>query len=86
MLVLLLLLSKEPLLHWSMEGCVYVGKYLQHNVPKGFPDSNAGVTSIIIIMVIYMCYFSIEHMALSPKKQCEHRISRTNRIKALCVM
>ena len=28
----------------------------------------------LIIMVIYKCYFSREHIALSYKKWCEHRI------------
>ena len=40
---------------------------------------------IIIIMVIFKCYFSRAH---SPffKKLCEHRIRKTNRLKALCMM
>ena len=42
-LVLPFLLSKDQLLHWSMEVCLNVGKYLLHKVPKGFPDSNAGI-------------------------------------------
>ena len=32
---------------------------------------------IIIIMVIFKCYFSREHIALSYKKWCEHRIGKT---------
>ena len=51
---------------------------------------------IIIIMVIFKCYFSGELIALSlkkyiykkkqKKKRCEHRIRKTNRLKALCMM
>ena len=38
---------------------------------------------ILIIMVIFKCYFSVEHMALSIKKQqrCEHRIRNNQQIK-----
>ena len=41
-------------------------------------------TIIIIIMVIFMCYFSGEHIALSIKIQqrCEHRISKNQQIKS----
>ena len=38
---------------------------------------------IIIIMVIFRCYFSREHIALSLKKRCEHKIKETNRLIAL---
>ena len=41
--VLPFLLSEDPLLLWSMEVCINVGKYLLHKVPKGFPDLNAGM-------------------------------------------
>ena len=40
----------------------------------------------IIIMVIFKCYFSREHIALSYEKLCEHRIRKTNRLKALRIM
>ena len=44
----------------------------------------AFVIKIIIIMVISMCYFSGEHLALSIKKQqrCEHRIRKNQQIKS----
>ena len=32
---------------------------------------------VIIIMVIFKCYFSREHIALSNKKWCEHRIRKS---------
>ena len=41
---------------------------------------------IVIIMVIFKCYFSREHIALSLQKRCEHRIRKTNRLRALCIM
>ena len=37
----------------------------------------------------FKCYFSREHIALSKNKKqqrCEHRIRKTNRLKALCMM
>ena len=37
---------------------------------------------IIIIMVIFKCYFSREHIALSYKKWCEHRIRENEQIKS----
>ena len=37
------LLSKDPLLLWSMEIYINVGKYLLQKVPNGFHDSNAGI-------------------------------------------
>ena len=37
---------------------------------------------IIIMMVIFRCYFSREHIAFSYKKWCEHRISKNQRIKS----
>ena len=41
-------------------------------------------TVIIIIMVIFKCYFSREHIALSIKKQqwCEHKIRKNKQIKS----
>ena len=38
-------------------------------------------------MVIYKCYFSGEHIALSIKRQqqYEHRIRKNQQIKALCI-
>ena len=49
---------------------------------------------IIIIMVIFKCYFSGEHIALSIKiktnKQSNNGVNielgKTNRLKALCMM
>ena len=35
----------------------------------------------IIIMAISRCYFSSEHIALSYKKSCEHRIRKNQQIK-----
>ena len=40
---------------------------------------------IIIIMVIFHCYFFRGHIAL-PLRRCEHKIRKTNRLKALCMM
>ena len=40
------------------------------------------VIMIIIIMVISMCYFSREHIALSHEKWCEHRIRKNQQIKS----
>ena len=37
---------------------------------------------VIIIMVIFKCYFSREHIALSYKKRCEHRIRKNQQIKS----
>ena len=37
---------------------------------------------LLIIMVIFMCYFSREHIALSYKKWCEHRIRENQQIKS----
>ena len=42
----------------------------------------ATVIIIIIIMAIFKCYFSREHIALSYKKWCEHRIKRNQQIKS----
>ena len=44
----------------------------------------AGVVmvEIIIIMVIFRCCFSSEHIALSYKKWCEHRIRKNQQIKS----
>ena len=55
---------------------------------------SVGNVIIIIIMVIFKCYFSGEHIALLIKKKtnkkkqqrCEHRIGQTNGLKALCMM
>ena len=48
-----------------------------------FPNGNG---MIIIIMVIFKCYFSGEHIALSIKKtqqqRCEHRIRKNQQIKS----
>ena len=46
-LVLPILLSKDPLLLSSMDVCINVGKYFFHKVPRGFPNSN-------IYIYIYM--------------------------------
>ena len=37
----------------------------------------------IIIMVIFKCYFSREHTALSYKKWCEHRIRKNQQTKSI---
>ena len=34
-------------------------------------------------MVIFKCYFSKEHIALSYKKWCEHRIRKNEQIKSI---
>ena len=41
---------------------------------------------LIIKLVILKCFFSREHIALSYKKWCEHKIRKTNRLKALCMI
>ena len=38
---------------------------------------------LIMIMVIFRCYFSREHIALSYKKWCEHRIRKKQQIKSI---
>ena len=46
-------------------------------------------TIIIIIIIIFMCYFSGEHIALSIKKNnngVNIELGKTNRLKALCMM
>ena len=45
-------------------------------------------TLIIIIMVIFKCYFSGEHIALSLKNNngVNIELGKTNRLKALCMM
>ena len=40
------------------------------------------LTIIIIIMVILKCHFSREHIALSYKKWCKHRIMKNQQIKS----
>ena len=42
---------------------------------------------ITIIMVIFKCYFSREHIALSHKKNDVNiELGKNNRLKALCMM
>ena len=48
---------------------------------------------MIVIMVIFKCYFNREHIALSIKKKKENNnngvnkeLGKTNRLKALCMM
>ena len=53
-------------------GCNKSVKLLEHGI------------NVIIIMVIFRCYFSREHIALSLRKLCE--LGKTNRLKALCMM
>ena len=36
--------------------------------------------------VYFKCYFSRGHIALSYKRRCEHRIRKTNILRALCMM
>ena len=40
------------------------------------------IGAIIIVLVILMCYFSTEHIALSFFKRCEHRIMKIQQIKS----
>ena len=50
-------------------------KLMSGEVDRQFVGSLvASFSLIIIIMLIFMCYFSREHIALSYKKWCEHRI------------
>ena len=51
----------------------YLVLHFQHNL-------------IILIMVIFRCYFSREHIALSLSKRGEHKISKANRLKVLSRM
>ena len=37
---------------------------------------------IIIIMIIFKCYFSKEHIDLSYKKLCEHRIRKNQQVNS----
>ena len=47
-----------------------------------YPSGSKYYLIIIIIMVIFKCYFSGAHIALSFKKQwCEHRIMKNQQIK-----
>ena len=41
---------------------------------------------IIIIMVIFKCYFSREHIALQYKNGANIELGNTNRLKALRMM
>ena len=41
---------------------------------------------IIIIMVIFKCYFSIEHIDLLIKNGVNIELGKTNRLKALCMI
>ena len=57
------------------------------NVNKN--DVLTDVVIVIIIMVIFKCYFSREHIALSLKKTkngVNIQLGKTNRLKALCMM
>ena len=47
---------------------------------------NENVNIIIIIMVIFKCYFSREHIALSCKNGMDIELGKTNRLKAQCMM
>ena len=58
-------------------------------LPEGTPARQAlqialKPVTIIIIMGIFKCYFSGEHIALSYKKKqrCEHRIRKNQQIKS----
>ena len=57
------------------QGIVQIGK------AQGFKTC-ARSEIIIIIMVIFKCYFSREHIALSYEKWCEHRIRKKQQIKS----
>ena len=51
--------------------------------------SGTKVIIIIIIMVIFKCYFSGEHIALSINKNNNSvniELGKTKRLKALCMM
>ena len=41
---------------------------------------------IIIIIVIFKCYFSREHITLSYKNDVNIELGKSNRLKALCMM
>ena len=50
---------------------------------------NTKVARLIIIMVIFKCYFSGEHIALSINKNnngVNIPLGKTNRLKELCIM
>ena len=54
-----------------------------------FPNFLVLQLYIIIIMVIFKCYFSGEHLSLSINKNnngVNIELGKTNRLKALCMM
>ena len=58
-------------------------------LPEKVQPMSLRIIIIIIIMVIFKCYFSGEHIALSRKKtktnkqqRCEHRIRKNQQIKS----
>ena len=57
---------------------------INNNLPlvdaSAYRDMN--VLPHIIIMVIFKCYFSREHIVLSYKKWCEHRLRENQQIKS----
>ena len=62
-------------------------KTLEHIICKHM--LNHLENNIIIIMVIFKCYFSGEHIALSINKNnngVNIELGKTNRLKALCMM
>ena len=44
-------------------------------------EIDGSIIGCIIIVVIFKCYFSREHIALSHKKLCEYRIRKNQQIK-----
>ena len=50
--------------------------------PDGISELLHSMIIIIIIMVISKCYFTREHIALSYKKWCEHRIRKNEQIES----
>ena len=53
--------------------------------PTPVTTRDQDLPTVIIIMVIFKCYFSGEHIALSIKNQqqrCEHRIRKNQQIKS----
>ena len=54
-------------------------KHLKIGMAPGPTEVYAEI--IIIIMVIFRCYFSREHIAQTYKKWCEHGIRKNQQIK-----
>ena len=68
--------------------CVHLfGRTRRHSVFSSFNCNLFSIiqylTSEIIIMVIFKCYFSREHLVLSYKKWFEHRIRKNQQINSI---